>query len=225
MRFWRWQRRTRFTRQRQATAIVALVAYLLAATGLPLPGRDVKRDARPFPCQDHACGCSSAEQCWKQCCCYTPRQKLSWARKHGVTPPAVLVAQIAELDDHEAHDEVASNGPGRACCAHRHGQPATVQQSTDHRLCASGQCDHDHDQPDHQSTRSQQHEGSRGIVIGILAQQCRGFSTSWCTCGSVLPPPPAVGWQFCWDTVGWLSLDSPAASSAYLSPLLRPPRA
>jgi hypothetical protein len=41
----------------------------------------------------------------------------------------------------------------------------------------------------------------------------------------VLPATPAVGWQFCWNTVGWLSLDNPAASSACLSPLLRPPRA
>jgi hypothetical protein len=226
MQFWRWQQRAKFGWHRRATATVALVAYLLTATGVPLPGRDLKRGSQPFPCQGHACGCSSAEQCWKRCCCYSPRQKLAWAQANGVTPPAALVAEVAQLDErepHDHHDQIAIDEP-RACCAHGHGNASATRQACDHHDCAAGDCDRQLSRRDHQPACCQQGNVARGVVIGILAQQCRGLSTMWCTCGSVLPPP-AIGWQFRWDAVAWLTIDNPTACSAYLAPLLRPPRA
>ncbi len=42
----------------------------------------------PYPCQDHACGCASAHQCWTECCCHTEHERLVWAIEHGVLPPA-----------------------------------------------------------------------------------------------------------------------------------------
>jgi hypothetical protein len=205
------QLRFRSRRPRRLTALVALVAYLLAATGMPLPIAVARHDSRPFPCQHHSCGCSSAEQCWKQCCCYTPRQKLAWAHRHGVEPPTALVAEVAALDkhdhhDHDGHDDSLHCVP--PCCAHRH-----VEQICNHAA------DHDHQRP-----CCRQHDGeTTEAVIGIMALRCRGLSTQWCTCGAVLPVVPSINWQFCWNTTDWLTLADCSAPLGHLVPLLRPP--
>ena len=64
------------------------VAYLIAALGIPLPASVHKDASQPFPCQDHPCGCQTAEQCWRNCCCFTPEERWAWARAHHVEPPA-----------------------------------------------------------------------------------------------------------------------------------------
>src|SRR5262245_41643169 len=67
---------------------LALIAYLIGAVGVPMPVRAQKASATPFPCQNHICGCTTAEQCWRHCCCFSPEEKLAWARTHQVEPPA-----------------------------------------------------------------------------------------------------------------------------------------
>lgn len=72
--------------------------YLFASLGImPSPviiahwlGAAVLTDqgAERYPCEDHACGCVSALECWSNCCCHTPHQRLVWAITHGVQPPA-----------------------------------------------------------------------------------------------------------------------------------------
>src|SRR4051794_16978264 len=73
--------------RRRLWAGVTLVAYLLAALGVPLPASARKEPGVPFPCQDHPCGCRTAEQCWAACCCFTPEQRIAWAQAHHVQPP------------------------------------------------------------------------------------------------------------------------------------------
>ncbi len=77
----------RSVRQR-ACAVVTLIAYMLAALGAPLPAAARKADDLPFPCQNHPCGCRTAEQCWAGCCCFTPEERWAWAHTHHVEPPA-----------------------------------------------------------------------------------------------------------------------------------------
>ena len=63
----------------------------------------------PFPCQKRACGCKSAQQCWKKCCCFTNREKVAWAKTHRVDLPQFVV-------------EAASQEPvakAKACCLHK----------------------------------------------------------------------------------------------------------
>lgn len=59
-----------------------LAGYLCATVGFPLPQRIIKDSSQPFPCQDHACGCQTAEQCLAQCCCYSAEEKQAWAEAH-----------------------------------------------------------------------------------------------------------------------------------------------
>lgn len=57
----------------------------------------VKDHSQPYPCQNSACGCKSAMQCWTSCCCNSPAQRLAWAKKHRVTPPTY--AKLTPLDN------------------------------------------------------------------------------------------------------------------------------
>ena len=74
---------------RRLIAAGAFFAYFAAAFGLPLPPPAVIKDGgKPFPCQGHACGCRTAEECWRHCCCYTAAERWAWAKEHHVQPPA-----------------------------------------------------------------------------------------------------------------------------------------
>ena len=73
---------------RRLCAGLVLLSYLATASGVPLPLLPGKDLSQPFPCMDHACGCRSAEECWRHCCCFTPEEKFAWARRHGIEPPA-----------------------------------------------------------------------------------------------------------------------------------------
>lgn len=115
---------------------IALVFYALVVSGLPLPlgavsvqGRSdgvgdqllaAKDRSRPFPCRDKPCGCVSAEQCFKKCCCHTPAQLLAWARRHDVEP-AVLTALARRTAD-----EAPQIASAASCCA----TPAIAARAT-----------------------------------------------------------------------------------------------
>lgn len=80
---------------RRVIAGAMLAIYLACSLGvLPSPALLARwfghAISEPYPCQDHGCGCASAHECWNNCCCYTPHQRLVWAIRHGVKPPASL---------------------------------------------------------------------------------------------------------------------------------------
>src|ERR1700746_3683145 len=102
---------------RRCVAGLALVAYLATSVGIPLPVAGGKERGQPYPCMDHPCGCATAEQCWRHCCCFTPEEKFAWAAAHGVTPPAYAERpsgswHTARLRDREAGSSAAEAG----CC-------------------------------------------------------------------------------------------------------------
>lgn len=118
-----------FCRRRRWVTCVAVAAYALIVSGLPLPlglmdggGRSDaagqrllsgKDRSRPFPCRDKPCGCVSAEQCFKTCCCHTPAQLLAWARRNDLEP-AVLAALARRV---AAEVPVAAIASAASCCA------------------------------------------------------------------------------------------------------------
>lgn len=112
------------TVSRLATTWLLLVAYAGAALGVPLPMPSVAVDrnsSTPYPCQHGRCGCRTAEQCWKSCCCHSPRERLAWAEAHGVTPPSYVVATVER--------EARSPQP-RSCCSHRHNERESASAET-----------------------------------------------------------------------------------------------
>jgi hypothetical protein len=118
-----------FCRRRRWVTCLALTGYALVMSGLPLPlgavsgtGRAdgvgnrllaAKDRSRPFPCRDKPCGCVSAEQCFKKCCCHTPAQLLAWARRNDLEP-----AVLAALERRAATEApVAAVASAASCCA------------------------------------------------------------------------------------------------------------
>jgi hypothetical protein len=106
--------------RRKLIAGVALVSYLVATVGFPVPAVARQGGGPAYPCQDLRCGCQSAEQCWKGCCCLTPEQRWAWAREHNVEPP-----EYAERP-HGNDNQPASP---RACCAKKQSAPASQPTS------------------------------------------------------------------------------------------------
>lgn len=140
-------------RQRLVSATL-LIAIVVLAVGVPLPTQTIKTGTEPFPCQSCACSCHSAAHCWDKCCCHTDSEKLAWAARNGVQPPAFLVARVANASQLVSFaDEPLSSSPSLhvrsvatkrpACCAHRthataikSNEPGVGNQSTEGALVA-----------------------------------------------------------------------------------------
>jgi hypothetical protein len=81
---------------RRPFVAAALLSYLFASGGLPVPSTTGGKDQRhAFICQDHACGCVSAEQCWNACCCFSLDERIAWAAQHNAPPPAGIEPILA----------------------------------------------------------------------------------------------------------------------------------
>jgi hypothetical protein len=209
--------RTIFWRRlaRRVGVVVVLAAYLVAAVGFPVPAA-ARGDGVPFPCMDHPCGCQSAEQCWRGCCCLTVEERWAWAREHNVEPPpyaerpptpkkpapamswnTVRQGDQAEGEAPAAHhcadcDRKAAAKP-RPCCAK---EPAPAPAP------ASGMT----------------------WLGGLGALGCRGHATVWIASGAVTPPPPALVWQPLAPPAGWLSSAPERPLGLSLIPPDPPPR-
>lgn len=68
-----------------------------------------KKEPTPFPCQHRPCGCRTAEQCWRRCCCFSNTEKLAWAKRHHVTPPSYV-------EEAAARESQVTRTPPKACC-------------------------------------------------------------------------------------------------------------
>ena len=117
---------------RETTTWLVIVAYAALAAGLPLPAgvaasspRPVaaaaragllaaKDRSRPFPCMDSPCGCATAEQCFRECCCHSVAERLDWARRHGLE--ADLLAVLEGRQHARAAEPEAGAG---GCCSSR----------------------------------------------------------------------------------------------------------
>src|SRR6266700_1172453 len=100
---------------------LALLGQVIALVGLPLPVAAAKDLSNPFPCQHRACGCLSAADCWKSCCCFSASQRVAWAHDHDVEPPAALVEEAEQ--EHPCCHAVQSEG-----CSHG-GEPGNPPSS------------------------------------------------------------------------------------------------
>jgi len=91
-------------REKLSNAVKQIIVLMLlggsCALIVPMPqmvpassGKDL---SEPFPCQNRPCGCNSADQCWKQCCCFNNREKVAWANKNAVSLPGFVVKAANE---------------------------------------------------------------------------------------------------------------------------------
>lgn len=182
--------------RRLLTALM-LLGYLAATIGYPEYRAAVsKESSEPFPCQHSACGCRTAEQCRKNCCCHTKQEKIAWALARGIDPNRVAILTPEESQRYVARKPaVCCQKAKKACCSKK----AKAPQTTERSCC-----------------QKQTPPAGVSFVVGIHAQKCRGTGVDWIQSGFVaLPPAPVI-----------LALAPPAAPGvsvalpSYLSPTL-----
>ena len=195
---------------------VMLASYLVTVVGVPLPASG-KFAGQAFPCQNHRCGCRTAEECWSGCCCFSPAERLAWATAHGIRPPAYAETAgkgwcAAKLRDRE----VVQSGKKPACphCVHDARTPPMPAARDPHSSACCSQS----------ATETPAETKDTRWVPGVRSLACRGLSTLWTTSGAVLPPPRAVTWSFCFDASDHLRNFDVSAFSHDCIPPDPPPR-
>jgi hypothetical protein len=150
-----------------------------AIVGIPTTAH-TKNPGERFPCENSACGCSSADVCWDRCCCHTDTEKLAWARRNRVVPPSFLVKRVAE----NQRTQIASS-PKPSCCCCDSQNTGVLKRKT-----KSGS---------DQMAKRQDAEavdapsGELKMVLVWKAAQCRGADLCWSFLfGLVIDVPQAI---------------------------------
>ena len=212
-------------RQRFCVGLM-LVAYLSTVAGFPVFGSSKKHGSHPFPCQEHECGCTSAEECWTHCCCFTPEEHLTWAKEHAVEPPAYAVLPgVAESEpahaDHDCAHCHADENRG-SCVVDRESFDSLIPYAiAEQHQDSTGCCKQ---KPEAVGQEVQKKTTGFRWLLTMNALGCRGFSTQWASSGSVAPPPPIFTWQPLWQPAGDLWVRDLDISFRLTPPLDPPPR-
>jgi hypothetical protein len=183
-----------------------------------LPAAVHKDTSQPFPCQDHACGCRTAEQCWTSCCCFTPEERWAWADAHNVQPPAYAEKPIALPTSQTAargwntvklrdRDGGVAATATKCCCQKQEGGPSCCQTES---------------KPGAQQPVSQGGGVRWGSVVTVW--RCQGFETLWVSFGAVLPVYRSAAWSPDCPPPSLLSLTDIRASGLSMAPPFPPPR-
>jgi hypothetical protein len=222
---------------RRLSAGAALLSYLAATLGLPLPALSRKKEKnQPFPCQNNPCGCQTAEQCWQHCCCYTPEEHWAWARANHVTPPpyavkpaghgwrTVRLRDQAKAKSHalcsRCQRQEASKKARRwvkASKTSREGEKSCCRAASARRRLGS---------TSNGPAKKSAPPRSAGFrwAFGWTALQCHGVSTLWLITGAALPARPPRSWNLYLTLAGWLSDRDVGSCVLPFPPPLPPPR-
>jgi hypothetical protein len=218
---WDGFRSTRRTYIRRFVSALVLLAYVSTVAGIPLPsGAPLDSARRLFPCANSSCGCDSAEQCWQSCCCHSLAERLAWARKHGVRPPASAMAQarLAGLKVTglaESHVNDCSWARESCCAAGNQEAPSTCCEHDSARVAKDANCC--------ANPRDESEDGSRtGQIVAWRAMKCRGDSLNWLTAAPALIEVPVESTHES-PLVGWLGAPSSDIADGRMPPPLLPP--
>lgn len=196
------------------------LAILLSvcASAIPLPMSLISSPHKDrttlFPCHDRPCGCGSATDCWKQCCCFTNAEKVAWARTNGVTPPKHVI-EAAEAESARSVG-LAANGSCRRCAESQscEGIDDCCESDGDPESCPSPRCERRRPIVRNRSTSG----SSPRFVISTELMKCRGAGLFWNSLPwAVVPVPDVPAFSAgppSWDRphsqfAAWLSAEPP----------------
>ncbi|MBA2117413.1 hypothetical protein [Bremerella alba] len=94
-----WYQLTDQSLGKRSITFILLSTMVLWGAGITLSVPNFKDTSVPFMCQDHACSCRNAGNCWNHCCCFSRTEKLAWAQKNQVQPPEKFVAELKKTVD------------------------------------------------------------------------------------------------------------------------------
>ena len=197
------KRLTAFRNRGWRIAVAILLAVGCCAIWVPVPQvRSPEKDrSEPYPCMDRPCGCSSAEQCWKKCCCFTNQQKIAWAERTGVKVPEYVVVAAGR---EKTHKTAATAAPKCERCVtasvtadaavtskkgndnHNTATPKVCGVASDANVVrgdnepSSACCDAEQTQPVKEATakrRQDTDDSAPSYFCGIAALECQGLTS------------------------------------------------
>lgn len=176
--------RTIPTSRQRIIACVLLAVYVVTVAGVPLPSVvSSQKSAELFPCSSCGCGCATAEQCWRSCCCHTLAERMAWAHEHNVRPPdyAIAEAQNAGIDLAWLGIKPSTIAQAKipSCCQKAGNAAATknLPPCCQKRLSAisavARSCCSSHNHDDHETSHQADH------FVAWRALACHGQSLNW----------------------------------------------
>lgn len=184
------KRMTRWLSAGLLMSLCVVLAIPLPSTWIrpqqPVPGKDA---SVPFPCLYRTCGCRSAEDCRKQCCCNPISKKVSGAKRHRVTVPDT-VAAAAETDSQSATTDAATEP--------KTSSSLTTATSQSARQCASNSasardcCDAGNTPAHQQTSPAQTIQPHRKWTSILKSLECRGVNLVQLMISSVVSPERAM---------------------------------
>lgn len=202
--------------------VAAALMYLAVASGVPLPlpvSHSPSKSGELFPCASSGCGCGSAEQCWRGCCCHTLAERLAWAQKHGVKPPAFALAEAKRagldasgqpINEKIVRVALATKASAKTptCCQKK--AASSCCKSSSKRSCCSSQ-----------KAIAAKSDESR-FVIGFRALACHGQSLNWL---AAVPTLITIELNFAdeFPLVAWLGPHSSDIASPFAETPTPPP--
>lgn len=201
---------------RKATTWLVLLTLTFCTLPIPIAKLAAPKgeSAVPYPCENCPCGCDGPEQCWTNCCCMTPTQRLEWAKKRGVTPPSYAV-----LQDSNSSNRSCCKTSSKSCCNAKTGASAKGKAdnvnctSSDRKTCCSkcniasqtttrsccskkeSQCGESAD-AERGSTTSGGESKSK-VVLSLFAAKCNGFTFGVSQLPIFVIPKPPIRFATC----------------------------
>lgn len=203
---------------RRCAVWIFLGCYVLVATGLPIPVRGLTpQGTERFPCMHGACGCRTAEQCWRSCCCKTPAERLAWAKANNVTPPDYVLAMAKPRE--ASRSKCESTRESSAGCCHR-------EKTSARTACCRGESLR---HPKQATCATLPVAASKGEqtqhVVLIDALKCRGLAISW-SGGLIAVPFAPVAYEVSSEMTSWLGpIQAISGPESVHSPTTPPPEA
>jgi len=204
--------------------VASALLYLVVALGVPLPApQAAEKDlSQPFPCMFSQCGCRTAEECWRHCCCHSLAERLQWARENHVQPPDYVLAearaagiQWSDDEPRDSHLTCRSDGGRYKGCS-----SAAAKGSC---CCCCSKCSAAENPNPNPIRKPDSKPHPRGVVL-IAALACQGFGTDWISATISLPPPAPVHWTMAPGPVGRIEFGRDLFSPFSAPPPVPPPR-
>ena len=197
---------------RRCVCALLLMAYAITAAGVPISiGSSPQKSGEMFPCMASSCGCRTADQCWRSCCCHSMAERLAWARKRGIEPPAFALAQAraAGLDLTLIATERDSCDDESKCC--RSDSLATAAGGKDRPCCSD------------QGVQAASSDDREDHIVAWRALACRGQSMNWLAAvPNMIVARPGLSHET--PLIGWLGpASSDVAGGESHDPAVPPP--
>lgn len=209
---------------------------------LPLPmamppvNRPEKDQSQPFPCQNRPCGCRSAEQCWKKCCCFNNSQKIAWAKSNKVKVPdyVVTAAEKEKLTSVDVCSLPGEQSPDNNVVESKYSSPRCESRASVKHSVA---CDREHSHTvvgsrtekcsERKSDAVKQtlpRDSSSKWVMAVYSAECQGQGPQvYCSILLVIPSWQALAPAMP-SMIETFSIESERMLSASLRPPVPPPK-